>query len=68
MEQPEKDHGVQHAATDPAGESPDLHPAQVRALAALATGSSVTDAARIGKVDRTTVHRWLRGDTAFQAA
>lgn len=46
----------------------DLRPAQAKAIAALATGSSVVDAAREAGVDRTTVHRWLREDYDFQAA
>jgi hypothetical protein len=46
----------------------DLTPSQEKALAALLAGKSVTDAATVGEVDRTTVHRWLKDDFAFQAA
>ncbi len=45
-----------------------LKPAQSKAIAALATGSSIVDAALDAGVDRTTVHRWLREDYDFQAA
>ena len=45
-----------------------LTPAQEKALAALLAGKSVTDAAATAEVDRTTVHRWLKDDFAFQAA
>ncbi len=41
---------------------------QEQALAALLTGSSVTDAAAAAAVDRTTVHRWLKDDVQFRAA
>jgi hypothetical protein len=45
-----------------------LTPAQEAALAALLAGQTVTDAAVAAGVDRTTVHRWLKEDFAFQAA
>jgi hypothetical protein len=45
-----------------------LSPVQVTVLAALLSGSTVTDAAAAAGVDRVTVHRWLAGDVAFQAA
>src|SRR3954465_14171737 len=41
---------------------------QVSAVAALAGGASVTEAASRAKVDRTTVHRWLAEDPEFLAA
>lgn len=41
---------------------------QERVLAALLSGSTVTAAAKAGKVDRATVHRWLSDDPAFIAA
>jgi hypothetical protein len=44
-----------------------LTPAQESALAALLSGASVTAAAGVAQVDRTTVHRWLR-EPVFQAA
>ncbi len=57
---------MQHNATDK-GESHDLPPTQERVVAALITGSTVTRAAELAGVDRTTVHRWLRDDWDFQA-
>lgn len=59
---------MRRSATARAGRSPDLQPAQFHALACLAGGSSVTDAAEGAGVDRTTVHRWLREDVVFQAS
>lgn len=44
-----------------------LTPAQIQALAVLALGQSVSDAARAAGVDRTTVHRWLHSDPLFSA-
>ena len=38
------------------------------ALAQLLLGKNVTEAAKAAKVDRTTVHRWLKTDFEFQAA
>src|SRR5262249_26615351 len=40
---------------------------QALALAELLRGASVVDAAAKARVDRTTVHRWLRDDPAFIA-
>jgi hypothetical protein len=45
-----------------------LAPNQENALAALLAGKSVTDAAAVAEVDRTTLHRWLKEDFQFQAA
>jgi len=45
-----------------------LSPGQVAALEALLAGRTVTEAATVAGVDRTTVHAWLRSDYAFQAA
>lgn len=45
-----------------------ISPVQVVALEALLAGRSVTDAATVAGVDRTTVHLWLKGDFAFRAA
>ena len=59
---------MQQNTTPEAGGSADLAPDRVKALAALGSGSSITDAACAAGVDRTTVHRWLRNDPAFQAA
>jgi hypothetical protein len=53
-------------ATDQSGS--ELAPNQLRALSALATGSTVTAAAEHAGVDRTTLHRWIREDSGFQAA
>ncbi len=49
--------------------TPDALPAgQQAALTALLAGRSVTAAAATAGVDRTTLHRWLKADFAFQAA
>ena len=45
----------------------DLSKAQLTAMEALLTGSTVTCAASVAGVARTTVHRWLRQDWDFQA-
>ena len=45
-----------------------LSPAQVKVLAELLTGKTITAAASAAGVERVTVHRWLREDFAFQAA
>ena len=55
---------MQHNAT----QIEDLTPAQHLALEALLAGRTVTDAAAAAQVDRTTLHRWLKDDMAFQAA
>ena len=41
---------------------------QAGVLERLLAGDTVTAAAKAGKVDRSTVHRWLREDPEFQAA
>ncbi len=46
----------------------DLSPKKIRALEALLTASSVTDAAKMAGADRTTLHRWLSDDSQFRAA
>lgn len=46
----------------------DLTPAQSAAVDHLATGSSVTDAAKAANVTRQTVSGWLNHDPNFQAA
>lgn len=43
-------------------------PVQERVIAALVRGATVTEAARIGGVDRTTVHYWCRSKTSFRNA
>jgi hypothetical protein len=40
---------------------------QLRAIAELIAGRSVTAAAAAVEIDRTTLHRWLRADFEFQA-
>ncbi len=45
-----------------------LTPQQTKVLELLLVGSTITKAAAQAGVDRTTVHRWLRGDSGFQAA
>ncbi len=45
-----------------------LPPAQLQVLGHLLAGETVTAAAGAGGVDRSTVHRWLKVDFAFQAA
>lgn len=55
-----------HHDTKPGQEN--LSPAQLQVLQGLLSGESVTAAARMGKVSRETVHRWLRADFGFQAA
>lgn len=47
--------------------TPALSKAQNSVMEALLTGSTVTHAASVAGVARTTVHRWLRDDWAFQA-
>jgi hypothetical protein len=44
-----------------------LSPAQAQALASLAAGQTVSDAAQAAHVDRTTVYRWLNNDPIFAA-
>ncbi len=46
----------------------ELTPPQMKALAAILAGNSITRAAEIAEVDRSTVHRWLRVDWNFKAA
>ena len=40
---------------------------QAQVISALAHGSTVTDAARLAEVDRTTVYLWLKTDALFVA-
>jgi Homeodomain-like domain-containing protein len=47
--------------------TPQLSPAQERALQALLDGATVTEAATAAGVDRTTVHRWQRHVKFFTA-
>lgn len=45
-----------------------LTPQQIAALERLLAGETVTDTAKAVKIDRSTLHRWLREDFHFQAA
>lgn len=47
-------------------EAPVLSAQQEAALAAILAGKTVTDAATIAGVDRSTVHRWMKDDLYFQ--
>ena len=62
--EPTAHHGP-HQSSTPHDPSSDLNPKQLLVLEQLLAGASVTKAAG---VDRTTVHRWLREDWAFQTA
>jgi transposase-like protein len=44
-----------------------LTPKQIEVIEALASGASVTDAARRAGVDRSTVYLWMRDDDNFEA-
>lgn len=46
----------------------DLNPRQVKALTALLSGKTITEAATISEVNESTVRRWLREDDAFNEA
>ena len=46
----------------------ELAPKQAKALEHLLAATSVTDAAKGAGIGRSTLHRWLREDPAFQAA
>jgi hypothetical protein len=48
-------------------EQRELTPKQAQVISALASGSTVTDAAKLAEVDRTTVHLWLKTDARFVA-
>ena len=54
----------------PRNATPDgrLKPRQQAVLERLLAGETVTAAARAAKVDRSTVHRWLKEDYTFGAA
>ena len=45
-----------------------LAPIQAAIVEAMLAGNTITDAAAEAGVNRHTVHRWLKGDFAFQAA
>jgi hypothetical protein len=47
---------------------PALEPRQALALEQLLAGASVTKAAEVAGVDRSSLHRWRREDPVFQAA
>ncbi len=46
----------------------EISPSQTRALESLVSGATITESAKHGGVDRSTLHRWLRDDSGFQAA
>ncbi len=60
-------HGTPQCPT-PSDAAGGLTPKQLVVLDQLIVGKTVTKAAEVVGVDRTTVHRWLREDWAFQAA
>ena len=45
----------------------ELEPAQTKAIQALVVGTTVAGAAKLAKVSRATVHRWLSSDPHFVA-
>src|SRR5437660_95467 len=45
-----------------------LSPAQAQVVAALAEGQTVTSAAHVAGVHRTTIHHWIRTQPDFKAA
>jgi len=45
-----------------------LSPAQLKVVSALARGGTVTRAARLTGVHRTTIHHWIRNEPNFKAA
>ena len=45
----------------------ELTPKQIQVIDALAHDSSVTDAAKRGEVDRTTIYVWMKTDALFVA-
>lgn len=47
---------------------PELDPRQARAMQAILAGHSISAAASLANVARSTVHRWIRSDVRFQAA
>jgi hypothetical protein len=55
-------------APSPERIAPTLSQAQTAALEALLQGKTVTEAAAAARVDRSTVHAWLREHLPFQAA
>ncbi len=55
-------------ATLPAGETPELSPAQIAALDAILSGKTARDAAAAAGISRSTLYNWLGKDFRFQAA
>lgn len=45
----------------------ELSPKQAAVINALASGSTITEAARQGKVDRSSIYHWLKTDALFAA-
>ncbi len=54
-------------ATVPAGESPELPPAQIAALDAILAGKTAVNAAAAAGIARSTLYHWLKTDFRFQA-
>ncbi len=54
--------------TVPAGEAPEMPPAQITALDALLSGKTATEAAAVAGVARSTLYKWLAKDYRFRAA
>ncbi len=59
---------IEEAAGDTMQQNATLSDGQERALASLLAGKTVTTAAADAGIDRTTLHRWLKSDFAFQAS
>jgi transposase-like protein len=60
---------IHHISSDFAEISPaTLPPTQAQVVAALATGQTITAAAREAGIHRTTIHHWLRNEPAFKTA
>lgn len=47
-------------------DAPSVSAQQEAALAALLAGKTIIEAANAAEVDRSTVHRWMKGDFLFQ--
>jgi hypothetical protein len=61
---PDESHSTKITESTPRSE---LTPKQTQVIAALGTGHTVTDAGRLGRVDRTTIYLWLQTDAVFVA-
>jgi hypothetical protein len=54
---------IQQNSTRPEG----LSPSQIAAIAAITSGATITEAASKARIDRSTIHLWLRQDAVFVA-